>query len=105
MYQNSLCKVMILITRYAMDVPREQISLIDDAVVLSCDAMHIRGFIPTFPGNILLHLQPSRWRPYVPFYKAVVSTYESTWRHNPEEHRHSHRLENLKCLRVVFVTT
>jgi hypothetical protein len=27
--------------------------------------------------------------------ETLVTEYESTWRHNPEQHRHLHRRENL----------
>jgi hypothetical protein len=30
------------------------------------------------------------------FSETLVSIYESTRRHNPEQHRHAHRRENLK---------
>jgi hypothetical protein len=32
----------------------------------------------------------------VRFSKTLVSTYESAWRHIPEEHRHLHLRDNLK---------
>jgi hypothetical protein len=34
------------------------------------------------------------------FFETIVSAYESTRRHNPEQHRLPHRSENLKSLTV-----
>jgi hypothetical protein len=59
-------------------------------------------------GIFLRNVQPKRWRQYVSpkrsalkmetvcFPEMLLSTHESTRRHNPEEHRHLHRRENDK---------
>jgi hypothetical protein len=36
------------------------------------------------------------------FFKTLVSTYESAWSQNPEEHRHSHYHENFMSHRIVL---
>jgi hypothetical protein len=48
-----------------------------------------------FQKNILLGLKMK-----TVCFSKTVSTYESTWHHNPEEYRHLHYCENLKSHKV-----
>jgi hypothetical protein len=62
----------------------------NDDDLLGCDAVQTRMYKPTFRRNIALSMET------VCFSETVISTYESTWRQNPEQqHRHPHRRENL----------
>lgn len=57
-------------------------------VIPGCDAAWTRRQTPTFQRNVLL---------YQCFTETRLSTYESTWRYNPE-YRHLHRHDNFTIL-------
>jgi hypothetical protein len=60
----------------------------DDIVLLGFDAVKTSRWV--------IHQSSSLKKGTVCFSETCVSTYESTWRQNPEQHRHPHQRENLK---------
>jgi hypothetical protein len=63
--------------------------------LLGCDAVWTHRQIPTLWRNILSPPSGVK-KEVVSSSKILVSTYESTQHHNPEEHNHLHCHENLK---------
>jgi hypothetical protein len=73
----------------------ESMSLGCDVVLLGCDVVKTRTQMPAFRRNIL-SLSSGLKMETVCFSETLVFTYESTRRHNPEQHYHLHRRQNLK---------
>jgi hypothetical protein len=57
----------------------------DDVGLLRCDTVWTRSYIQTFRGNILSPSSPALKMETVWFSETLVSTYEFTCRHNPED--------------------
>jgi hypothetical protein len=72
------------------------INLILYDVLLGCDAPKTRRQIPKY-----CHFSPEDGVSM--FLRNFLSTYESTRRHNPEEHRHSQSHENLKSHNFLLI--
>lgn len=68
---------------------------LNDVVFLACDAVCIRRQITTFRKSILSAYSTLKMETLC-VSETLVSVYESTWCHNPEEHLHTHRSEKFR---------
>jgi hypothetical protein len=68
--------------------------------LLGCDTVWSCGWLPAFWRNVMIPLHPEDGGDNAS--KMLVTTYKTTWHHNPEDHNeHLQCFENLKSLKIV----